>query len=86
MTVLLWAVLKGVFYDLHKSNTYMERMEKSMSKVAVVYWSGHGRSAFQRNTLAMATAVAEDAQEKGTEVSLIFCGELMQGGWMSLMR
>lgn len=30
-----------------------------MSKVAVVYWSGTG------NTAAMATAVAEDAREKG---------------------
>ncbi len=46
----------------------MERME-IMSKVAVVYWSGTG------NTAAMATAVAEGAQEKGAEVSLMFCGE-----------
>ena len=45
------------------------RMEKFMSKVAVVYWSGTG------NTEAMATAVAEGAQEKGAEVSLMFCGE-----------
>ena len=47
----------------------MERMEKFMSKVAVVYWSGTG------NTEAMATAVAEGAQEKGAEVSLMSCGE-----------
>ncbi|MEZ3507073.1 MAG: flavodoxin [Lachnospiraceae bacterium] len=40
-----------------------------MSKVAVVYWSGTG------NTAAMATAVAEGAQEKGAEVSLMFCSE-----------
>lgn len=46
----------------------MERME-IMNKVAVVYWSGTG------NTAAMATAVAEGAQEKGAEVSLMFCGE-----------
>lgn len=44
-------------------------MEKFMSKVAVVYWSGTG------NTEAMATAVAEGAQEKGAEVSLMSCGE-----------
>ena len=46
----------------------MESME-IMSKVAVVYWSGTG------NTAAMATAVAEGAQEKGAEVSLMFYGE-----------
>ena len=46
----------------------MERME-IMSKVAVVYWSGTA------NTAAMATAVAEGAQEKGAEVSLMFYGE-----------
>ena len=44
-----------------------------MSKVAVVYWSGTG------NTAAMATAVAEGAQEKGAEVSLIFCSEFDAG-------
>ena len=40
-----------------------------MSKVAVVYWNGTG------NTAVMATAVAEGVQEKGAEVSLMFCGE-----------
>ena len=42
----------------------MERME-IMSKVAVVYWSGTG------NTAAMATAVAEGAQENGCEAGRI---------------
>ena len=41
----------------------MERMEKFMSKVAVIYWSGTGNTA------------AEGAQEKGMEDSLMFCGE-----------
>ena len=36
-----------------------------MSKVAVVFWSGTG------NTEAMAKAVAEGAQEKGAEVSVM---------------
>lgn len=40
-----------------------------MSKVAVVYWSGTG------NTAAMAAAVAEGAQDKGAEVSMMYCGE-----------
>ena len=60
-----------------------------MSKVAVVYWSGTG------NTAAMASAVAEGAQEKGAEVSLIFCSEFDAGrmdafdgvavGWSSVL-
>ena len=44
-----------------------------MSKIAVVYWSGTG------NTEAMASAVAEGAQSKGAQVSLLtaagFSGE-----------
>jgi len=36
-----------------------------MSKIAVVFWSGTG------NTEAMANAVAEGAEEKGAEVSII---------------
>ena len=59
-----------MIYAEKSTNKYIrERMEKFMSKVAVVYWSGTG------NTEAMATAVAEGAQEKGAEVSLMSCGE-----------
>ena len=36
-----------------------------MSKIAVVYWSGTG------NTEAMASAVADGAKEKGTEVTTL---------------
>ena len=59
-----------MIYAEKSTNKYIrERMEKFMSKVAVVYWSG------TRNTAAMATAVAEGVQEKGVEVSLMFCVE-----------
>ena len=59
-----------MIYAEKSTNKYIrERMEKFMSKVAVVYWSGTG------NTEAMATAVAEGTQEKGAEVSLMSCGE-----------
>ena len=40
-----------------------------MSKVAVVYWSGTG------NTEAMAAAVKEGAEEKGTEVTMLTAAE-----------
>ena len=40
-----------------------------MSKIAVVYWTGTG------NTGAMAQAVAEGAEKKGAEVSLLTASE-----------
>lgn len=40
-----------------------------MSKIAVVYWSGTG------NTAAMASAVAEGAQGKGAEVTIMTSGD-----------
>ncbi|HCK88238.1 MAG TPA: flavodoxin [Erysipelotrichaceae bacterium] len=40
-----------------------------MSKIAVVYWSGTG------NTMKMAEAVAEGAQNAGAEVSLLTAAE-----------
>ncbi len=53
-----------MIYTEKSTNKYrMERMEKFMSKVAVIYWSGTGNTA------------AEGAQEKGMEDSLMFCGE-----------
>lgn len=48
-----------------KYKTNQERLVTTMSKVAIVYWSGTG------NTEAMAQAVADGAKEKGAEVALI---------------
>lgn len=42
---------------------------KTMSKIAVVYWSGTG------NTEAMAQAVAEGAKEKSAEVTVLTSAE-----------
>ncbi|OOB80541.1 MAG: flavodoxin [Epulopiscium sp. Nuni2H_MBin003] len=44
-----------------------------MSKVAVVYWSGTG------NTEAMAKYIAEGAQAKGAEVSLLTSAQFNKG-------
>ena len=46
-----------------------------MSKVAVIYWSQTG------NTEAMANAVAEGAQEKGAEVTVMTCAEATVDGY-----
>lgn len=40
---------------------------ESMSRIAVVYWSGTG------NTQAMAQAVAQGAKEKGASVEVVTC-------------
>lgn len=46
-----------------------ERLDKTMSKVAIVYWSGTG------NTEAMASAVLEGAKEKGAEAVMLMAAE-----------
>lgn len=46
-----------------------ERLDKTMSKVAIVYWSGTG------NTEAMASAVLEGAKEKGAEAVMLTAAE-----------
>ena len=46
-----------------------------MSKVAVIYWSQTG------NTEAMANAVADGAQEKGAEVTVMTCAEATVDGY-----
>lgn len=53
---------------IKNSDLYNERMF-SMSKVAVVYWSGTG------NTEAMASFVQEGAKEAGAEVSVFTSSE-----------
>lgn len=46
-----------------------ERLDKTMSKVAIVYWSGTG------NTEAMASAVLEGVKEKGAEAIMLTAAE-----------
>lgn len=46
-----------------------ERLDRTMSKVAIVYWSGTG------NTEAMASAVLEGVKEKGAEAVMLTAAE-----------